>query len=436
MSKSWKVTKILSRSALLWLVAGVWFYVVSPRIWYLKYNISKEVKQNLDNCKFETLFTHEDRITTDIINLMSWTISYKELTTLLMEHWYAKSQLPLEEDIWDRDEVLNNVIRDMHTKLGNPKIQFRWNYKNYQTWIENLFCHEQDRKNIYEHDRPRYNFNTNTISIYNLDSIKFIFDLQIYKDREAKSIFNDDGKIWFNELDSVQDPQRLLINNWIAELAHSLQNIQDGFFRSQIDIAKDFCNCWFDYGKTYNIRGMVEYEAHEIYEPEMIKSFINLYIKYADLSDPELMYKIAKFYWWYFDKYKDYDLSSFWLEKAAIAGKVEAANMLANRAHKLLLENYNDYYVNEDKKDLYLDKTLYRYSIADYHSDSKIYAEKLIRYCVDYKYNPGMGINYCEQILKNYYLAKDQGVDPWLIFYYLHKLQSIEYEQCNNEIEN
>lgn len=431
MSKISKIKSIFSISALAWLAVGVWLYVASPKIWYLQYNISKEIKENLDDCTKEIRFEHEDKLTTDIINFISWNIARKDLVLLLTDHGYDKWQLPSKHDLREKDMALHYTIWYMHEKLWNPRIKFRWDYKNYQTILENFF--EAKEESAYEHDRPRYNFNTNTISIHNLDSAKLDFSMRTYIDEERKSIFDNQRKIWFDKLENKQDPQQILINNWIAELTHAFQNMQDGFIKSQVDVAKDFSSCGFDYDKTYYTPGMVEYQAHEIYEPEMVKGFIKLYMKYADLSDPEVMYKIAKFYGWYFDSYKDYNLSQSWLKKAAIAGKVEAANILANRAYSFFLEDCNDYFVDIEKSDTYLAYTIYRYHIASKNSDSNIYSERLIKLCLDSKTNIDLAIWECDRILNNYDIRKDHNTNISIIFHYMLLLYHLQWEQCRTE---
>lgn len=429
MIKISKVKNFLKTSALIASI-GAWLYITSPKIWYLKYQIRKELKENLDNCLIETHFEHEDKVTTDIIDLMSGTISKKELHSLLSNHGYDKTQMPIGDDIWDKDAALHHAIRHIHEKLGNPKIQFKWDYRNFQSIVSNIFDFDWKKENIYEHTRARYNFYNNTMSIYNLDSVKLAFANQNYLNKEKETIFDNYTMVRFDKLSSIEDPQRLLFNNWIAELAHAFQNTQDGFFKSQIDLAKDFYDCWFDYDQTYTIKGMMEYQAHEVYEPEIIKSFISLYQKYADLSDVDVIYKMAKFYWWYFDKYKDYNQSQFWLEKAAINGKPEAANMLANRSYQLFLDNYNDYFVDKEKRDHYLSQTIHWLQVAIEHSDDKIYTERLIKLCVDNEINIDFAISCCIDILNNFSFDNDKDINISVIFYYLNQLYEIQSKQC------
>ena len=46
----------------------------------------------------------------------------------------------------------------------------------------------------------------------------------------------------------------------------------------------------------YNTKWDVEWKAHIVYEPEVIKDIIETYKKYANLENPEQVFMLAKFY--------------------------------------------------------------------------------------------------------------------------------------------
>lgn len=399
-------------------------YLASPKIWSLQYNINKQIKENLEDCSQQILFSHEDKTTTDILDFMSGNIAKNQLYDLLVDHGYQQDSLKniiMRED----DEAMHNAIREMHEKLGNPKVKFKWDYKNYINIFWNKFLPESRHLEVWQNERARYNFNTNTILIYNLDSSHANINLTTYRGQEERyALDQKDGRLPLLENDA--DFQRMMVNNRVAELSHAYQNKKQGFIKLQIDIAKDFVVCKGDYSQTYNYKDMVEYEAHEIYEPVIIKNFINRYLKYADIDDPDVAYKIARFYSGYFENYRDYELSQKWLQKAALSWNVLSCYILANRALKKFEESYNDYFVNQENAKCYFDEAIDRY-ITWYKSWSRLAADKLIHTCRQHNRNIDVAIWICQDLINTWNIEIETPNDLSILISNLIDLYNIKY---------
>mgnify|MGYP007060842730 FL=1 len=272
-------------------------YFSSPHISFPQYETKKELKNTLNNSK-DSAFVHEDATTTQILDFMSGVIDKNELKELLLKHGYTLDETESIE-LGDSDPALYRALREMHIKYANPKITFKGDYSHYGCLIRNAIM--GDTTSTEDEVYPAgYNFNTNTIKLYNLDSLPFDF-YKNYHNEEIKNILNTD-KILLPYA-SPLSPQRILMNNWIAELSHAQQNQIYGPLKPQMDVAIDFFANGLDYPMCYEKKGTVEYQAHKEFEIALIEEFIALYKKYANPLDPQAAWNLAKFYGGYFKNY-------------------------------------------------------------------------------------------------------------------------------------
>ncbi len=266
-------------AAVLWGLV-LWWYQLSEKIGYIHHDVQQELKDNLG--KKEIV---HDQETNDIIKLMSWKISQNEFDWLLLRHGYMNDTVKIDELI-QADEAMYKTILEIQTMYANPKISFSWFFKNLETW-EN------------EPNRARFNPFTNTIKSHQLDSVMIKFD-NVYN-KENFMVEHTNGLSWL----WVDTWQKYLLNNRIAEIAHAKQLQERWLIKMAIDGTIDYITSWFDYGKTYEVDGTEEYEAHKIYEPQLIKQFIEIYEKYADKESDVCLWNLSKFNSWFFDTFQD-----------------------------------------------------------------------------------------------------------------------------------
>lgn len=283
--------RILQTAAVVgWLT--LWAYQLSPKIGYIHHEVAKELKDTL--WKKEIL---ADQETNDIIKLMSWTISQEEFDALLLRHGHKNDSIKINTLI-QPDEVMYKTILEMQTKYGNPKILLWWSFRNLETWDN-------------EPTRARFNPITNTIHAHQLDSVLINFD-----NLQDKENFYIDYVPWLWWL-NYDSRQKYLINNWIAELAHTKQLIEKWIIKMWINCAWDYVRSWFNHDKTYYTPWTIEYQAHKIYEPQLAQEFIQIYQKYINKTSGQKNLNMAKLYMWFFDTFRDEKKASEVLENLA-----------------------------------------------------------------------------------------------------------------------
>ena len=194
-----------------------------------------------------------------------------QIPQLLKQHGYTPEDIE-KVKMRDADPALYRALWEMHEHYANPKMSFKGNYSHYGCLIKNAIT--GDTSSAEEMVYPAgYNFNTNTIKVYNLDSLPFAFDHN-FDQQELRHIINSDRVLL--AYGSPLSPQRILLNNWIDELS---------------------------YEDCYDEKGTVEYQAHKEIELDLIEEFIKLYALYADPQDGKAAWNLAKFYGGYFKNY-------------------------------------------------------------------------------------------------------------------------------------
>ncbi|MBP7848537.1 hypothetical protein KA013_05015 [Patescibacteria group bacterium] len=225
---------------------------------------------------------HEDPETTNILDIMSGVIDTAHFSEFLRRHGYTEWQIEASV-LREKDEALYHTLWEMHQKYGNPRIAFSGDFKNYENMLYNFFHPFGYQKRVHEYARPRFNFFTNKIAIYDLDFHKLVFDTpKVEKNQKSEIYGQENGE--FPVPDLYTDAQRLLINYRISELAHAEQAQQQKRMRITDLIAWtiDYGRSGLVYGKTYHMPGTLEYEAHTIIEPKLIEEFISTYANYCE----------------------------------------------------------------------------------------------------------------------------------------------------------
>ena len=146
--------------------------------------------------------------------------------------------------------------------------------------------------------------------------------------------------------------QRYLLNNRKTETTHMREIKEEWAIAVWFDLLADYICSWFNWKKMYNTKWDVEWKAHIVYEPEVIKDIIETYKKYANLENPEQVFMLAKFYGGFFTLYKK------WLFESYTDNKQTAfyLNMLDNMWHDfssyLMWCYYQEIYAKEYKYNL------------------------------------------------------------------------------------
>jgi TPR repeat protein len=91
------------------------------------------------------------------------------------------------------------------------------------------------------------------------------------------------------------------------------------------DTAHNTSTLYMNHNALYDKSSSYEYEAHRLYEPQMVQEAIEYYTKHAKIKDPHIMYQIGIFYSHYFDAYSDLDRWEAWFKKAAMTGEKNIA---------------------------------------------------------------------------------------------------------------
>lgn len=153
---------------------------------------------------------------------MSGMMDRESFSEFLRNHGYWDRQID-ESFLWEKDEALYHTLWEMHRKYGNPRIAFSGDFKNYEHMLYNFFHpFALYKKRVHEYGRPRFNFITNKIAIYDLGFHKLIFDKPSVEKNQKNEIYGQENGE-FPVPDMYTDAQRLLINYWISELAHAEQ---------------------------------------------------------------------------------------------------------------------------------------------------------------------------------------------------------------------
>ena len=344
---------------------GSALYFSSPHIPYAHYETKKELKNTLNNSK-DTVFIHEDPTTTQILDFMSGMIDKETLQKLLTQHGYNKEDIEAVK-MREADPALYHALWEMHMHYANPKMTFKGNYSHYGCLIKNAIMGQEDslqEETVYP---ASYNFNTNTIKLYNLDSLPFSFNHNFHH-QELRLIL-DTERFLLAYTDPLS-PQRILLNNWIAELSHAQQNLQYGPIKPQIDAVVDFVTHGLDYSVCYDNEGTVEYEAHKQLEIRLTEEFIKLYESYIDPEDPKAAWNLAKFYGGYF---KNYDNKEGYKKRLKICATKfedpEAAiwlwNIALSKFRQLSCDGAREMGCNTSQEaEMFLDEAMERYTIA------------------------------------------------------------------------
>ncbi len=202
----------------------------------------------------------------------------------LCTHGYTDRQIEVSV-LREKDEALYHTLWEMHRKYGNPRIAFSGDFKNYEHMLHNFFHPFGNQKWVHEYARPRFNFFTNKIAIYDLDFHKLVFD-KLGVEKNEKNVIYGQGNGELPLESQYIDPQRLLINYWISELAHAEQAQQQKRMGILHALARtfDYARSGFNYGETYHTPGTLEYKAHTIIEPKLIEEFISTYASYCETT--------------------------------------------------------------------------------------------------------------------------------------------------------
>lgn len=311
----WKFTRWLKKvsiwAVILWTVG----YIFSPKIQWATHKAKNHLVKDLDlknRLGSDTLYATSDDETNTTLDLLSWFADKWDFNALLHKYWY--DSVVHIDSLVEPDQALYKVIWQMHQKYGNPFVTLSKAMKNPLTWKEQF-------------DRAAYNGFTNTINLHKLDSLKIEF-LNVPQ-RYLNGVYNNDDVTLPKSTN--KDWQRYLINNWIAEIAHSSLRQEDWPVRMWIDAARDLTKVGYKHSKLYDKPWSYEYNAHTVTEPKMAVEFIELYKKYSDLKNPEVQYKIGLFYNWYFDHYHDQWEAEKWLQLAAQSKNKEAHYILGKR---------------------------------------------------------------------------------------------------------
>lgn len=307
-------------------------YTFSDKIGYVKNDVCQELSDSL--WKKEILCNQE---TNDIINLMSGKISQQDFNALLARHGYKNTTINIEKLI-KPDEALYKTILEIQTKYTNPTISFSGSFYNIETGKD-------------EPERPRHNMFTNAMQLHQLDAKILQFKTMNQEDK-----FRTEHMFWlksFLKSYAQETRQRYLLNNRKTETTHMREIKEEWATAVWFDLLAEWICSWFNWKKMYNTKWDVEWRAHIIYEPELIKDIIETYKKYADLENPEQVFMLAKFYGgfftlyekWLFVPYTDNKQTAFYL------------NMLENMWHDfssyLMWCYYQGIYAKEYKYNLY-----------------------------------------------------------------------------------
>jgi len=108
-----------------------------------------------------------------------------------------------------------------------------------------------------------------------------------------KNIMQDIKK---NKADNIINFQGEMLDIGLMEMSHGKQDIT--FKKKRKDFWK-FIKLGFDYDEMYDTEGTIEYEAHEILEPQIINEFLEMYTYRIDTTNAEQVEKAD----YLFDRY-------------------------------------------------------------------------------------------------------------------------------------
>lgn len=183
------------------------------------YAVKKELAETLNAAL--PVYHHEDPETTAILNLMSGCIAQHELEELLLPYGYRVQQVS-QDSLRTRDEVLYHTLREIHTKFGNPRLSFKGDFRNYEHVLSNrIHFWKPDQKREWEYDRPRYNFFSNKIALYDLSFVQLDFHQGSAEQQQREELYRKQEGT-FPSTWRANHPQRKLINYWISELSHAV----------------------------------------------------------------------------------------------------------------------------------------------------------------------------------------------------------------------
>lgn len=322
--------KSLLRKIGIWLaLVGGTVYTISPKVKFAQHKYQQEIADVFWKTKWlDSMYKHENKETTTILNTLSWVIDPAEFKQMLLSYWYREDEIKIDSSL-KPDIALYKTLWEMNVKYGNPRVTFAGNYKNWETWKQ-----EDKRANFWA---------DNTMHIHNIKNIKFEFTNPLRNFLQDNQIVYDDWliKMWLDTSNQKlwSNRQSYLINNWIAELTHSQQYKRDGAMRMWIDLGIDYLRSWFDYDHTYDMNHTVENQAHDKMEPEFCKEFIQTYISHADMTDANTLLFVGILHWWYFEKYHDLDQSDKYLKMAAEKWSMQANFLLGRNAYKVRRDN-------------------------------------------------------------------------------------------------
>lgn len=310
-----RLIRTLTALWLTWAIAYKTSPTISPILLPTQHDIHNTIITNPDEQKefwSPIKYQTDDFETNMILDLMSWCADKKAFNTILHKYWY-KEIIDIDA-ICHKDMALYRSIRELHQAHGNPHITIWKTFRNPFTDEENP-------------ERAFFDWLRNRINIHN------IHDKQITFETPNKAYYEDvfqssQGKLprsW------KENWQRYLINNRIAELAHSVQLQKMWWIKMGIDMWCDEISTvttptqlelkdpthrfdWINnHDVLYDKKGSIEYEAHTIIEKQLIYELIETYKKYADIRDPLVQYQLWIFYNWYFDKLNDPKIAETWL---------------------------------------------------------------------------------------------------------------------------